>query len=166
MALLALFIAVPIAELFVFVQVSNAVGFWNSLGLTIVIAMLGAWLVKREGLKVWRRFAEQIQQGQVPSREIADGVCLLVAGALMLTPGFLTDAVGLLLLAPPTRAIARRWLMKRQGLGGVGRSRVITATYGTRPMPTATATNEVINVDDVTEIRGELGGEPEGKIDS
>ena len=154
MVVLVLFIAVPIAELFAFVQVSDAVGFWNSLGLIIVIALLGAWLVKREGLKVWRRFAEQIQRGQVPSREIADGVCLLVAGALMLTPGFLTDAVGLLLLAPPTRAIARRWLMKRQGLGGIGRTRVIKATYDKRT--SSSSTNSVINVDDVTEIRGEL----------
>lgn len=146
MVLFVLFIAVPIAELFTFVRVSGAIGFWNSLGLIVLISLLGAALVKREGLKVWRRFTQQVQAGQVPSREIADGVCLLAAGALMLTPGLLTDVVGLLLLAPPSRAIARRWLMKRQGLGGLSRSRVIRATYGGR----------VTDVTDVTEIRGEL----------
>ena len=149
MVLFVLFIAVPIAELFTFVRVSDAIGFWNSLGLIVLISMLGAALVKREGLKVWRRFSEQVQAGQMPSREIADGVCLLAAGALMLTPGFLTDIVGLLLLAPPSRAIARRWLMKRQGLGGLGRSRIIRATYGGH-------VTDVTDVTDVTEIRGEL----------
>lgn len=144
-----IFILVPIAELFFFVQVSSAIGFWNSLGLIVAIAFVGAWLVKREGLKVWRRFAQQVEAGQVPSREIADGVCLLAAGALMLAPGFLTDIVGILLLLPPTRAIARRWLMRRQGLGGLGRTRVIRATYGGRM-------TDVTDVTDVTEIRGEL----------
>ena len=144
-----IFILVPIAELFFFVQVSSAIGFWNSLGLIVAIAFVGAWLVKREGLKVWRRFVQQVEAGQVPSREIADGVCLLAAGALMLAPGFLTDIVGILLLLPPTRAIARRWLMRRQELGGLGRTRVIRATYGGRM-------SDVTDVTDVTEIRGEL----------
>ena len=144
-----IFILVPIAELFCFVQVSSAIGFWNSLGLIVAIAFVGAWLVKREGLKVWRRFVQQVEAGQVPSREIADGVCLLAAGALMLAPGFLTDIVGILLLLPPTRAIARRWLMRRQELGGLGRTRVIRATYGGRM-------SDVTDVTDVTEIRGEL----------
>ena len=149
MMLLFIFILVPIAELFCFVQVSSAIGFWNSLGLIVAIAFVGAWLVKREGLKVWRRFVQHVEAGQVPSREIADGVCLLAAGALMLAPGFLTDIVGILLLLPPTRAMARRWLMRRQGLGGLGRTRVIRATYGGRM-------SDVTDVTDVTEIRGEL----------
>lgn len=149
MMLLFIFILVPIAELFFFVQVSSAIGFWNSLGLIVAIAFVGAWLVKREGLKVWRRFVQQVEAGQVPSREIADGVCLLAAGALMLAPGFLTDVVGILLLLPPTRAMARRWLMRRQRLGGLGRTRVIRATYGGRM-------TDVTDVTDVTEIRGEL----------
>ncbi|CAB4882777.1 unannotated protein [freshwater metagenome] len=151
MVLFVVFIVAPIAELFVFVQVSNAIGFANSLGLIVALALVGAWVVKREGIKVWRRFTEQVQAGQVPSREIADGVLLLAAGALMLAPGFITDAVGLLLLFPPTRAVARGWLMKRQGLGGGrrGGGRVIRATYG-GPMTNAT------DVTDVTEVRGEL----------
>ena len=149
MLLFVLFIVMPIAELYVFVKVSTTIGFFNSLGLIVAIAVVGAWLVKREGLKVWRRFAQQVQAGQIPSREIADGVCLLAAGALMLTPGFLTDTVGILLLLPPTRAVARTWLMKRQGLAGFGRGRVIKATDGGRM-------TDVTDVTDVTEIRGEL----------
>lgn len=152
MLLFFIFIVMPAAELFVFIQVSNAIGFWNAMGLIIAVAFIGAWLVKREGLKVWRRFAQQVQAGQVPSREIADGVCLLAAGALMLAPGFLSDIVGVLLLLAPTRAIARGWLMKRQGLGSFGRGRVIRATYG-GPM---TNVADVTEVTDVTEIRGEL----------
>ncbi len=161
MVLFFLFIVVPIAELFTFVQVSSAIGFWNALGLIVLFSMFGAALVKREGVKVWRRFTQQVQAGQVPSREIADGVCLLGAGALMLTPGFLTDIVGLLLLLPPTRAVARNWLMKRQGLGGRARVRVIKATYG-GPMNDPTApggrgnVTDVSDVSDVIEVRGEL----------
>ena len=158
MLLFFLFIMVPIAELFTFVQVSGAIGFWNALGLIVLFSMVGAALVKREGVKVWRRFTEQVQAGQVPSREIADGVCLLAAGALLLVPGFLTGIIGLLLLLPPTRAVARNWLMKRQGLGGRGRARVIKATYG-GPMNDPTTPSGRANVtdgSDVIEVRGEL----------
>ena len=161
MLLFFLFVLVPIAELFTFVQVSNAIGFWNALGLIVLFSMVGAALVKREGVKVWRRFNEQVQAGQVPSREIADGVCLLAAGALLLAPGFLSGIVGVLLLLPPTRVAARNWLMKRQGLVGRGRVRVIKATYGgpmndpTSPSGRASVT-DVTDVPDVIEVRGEL----------
>ena len=87
--------------------------------------MLGASLVRREGTKVWQRFTTQVDAGKVPSAEIADGVCVLGAGALLMTPGFLTDAVGLLLLFPPTRALARRVLVRRF----TGRPPVVRATH-------------------------------------
>ncbi len=127
MPLLAvLFLVVPIAEIWLIIASSRQFGFLNTLGVLIVISMLGAWLIKREGMKVWQRFNAQISAGATPSNEIADGVLVLGAGALLMTPGFLTDAVGLVVLFPPTRALFRRLLVKRY----TGRTRVVKATYG------------------------------------
>jgi len=121
---LVLIIGVPIAELYVFVQMSHAIGFFNSLLVLAGVSVVGAWIVKRQGMRVWRRFNEQVRRGAVPSREIADGVALLVAGALLLTPGFITDAIGVLLLLPPVRAVVRTVLARRSR-----GKHVITATY-------------------------------------
>jgi len=125
--LAVLILVVPIVELYLFVQVSNAIGFWNALGILIVISLVGVWLVKRAGTRVWARFSEQIVAGTAPTKEVADGVCLLVAGALLIFPGYFTDAVGLLLLLPPVRALARRLMIKRYT--GRGQMRVIRASY-------------------------------------
>ncbi|MGD9703844.1 MAG: FxsA family protein [Acidimicrobiia bacterium] len=125
LVLVLLFVVAPIAELYVIVQASHAFGFLNTLGLLIVISFVGAWLVKREGLRVWSRFQQQVASGQSPSREIADGVCVLLAGALLIAPGFLSDVVGILLLLPPTRALLRPWLVKRF----TGRTSVVRASY-------------------------------------
>ncbi len=147
MVLALLFLVVPVVELYVIVKTSHAIGFLETLGLLVVVALVGSWLIKREGLRVWTRFNAQLSAGAVPSREIADGVCLLAAGALMLTPGFVTDLVALLLVIPPTRAVARSWLTKRTKLstismpprsGGGGPSRrgsvtETTATDGFEP---------------------------------
>lgn len=126
MPLLAvLFLVIPVAELWVIIASSRQFGFLNTLGVLIVISMLGAWLIKREGMKVWQRFNTQVAAGAVPSNEIADGVLILGAGALLMTPGFLTDIVGLLALFPPTRALLRRVLVKRF----TGKAKVVKATY-------------------------------------
>lgn len=118
-------IGVPIAELYVFVQMSHAVGFFNSLLVLAAVSVVGAWIVKQQGLRVWRRFNEQVARGLEPSREIADGVALLIAGALLLTPGFITDALGVLLLLPPVRALLRALIARRSH-----RRRIVTVTYG------------------------------------
>lgn len=102
-----LFIIVPIAELYVIIQVGHVLGVFNTLALLVVISFVGAWLMKREGLSTWRRAQRQIDSGTVPGRELVDGALIVLAGALLLAPGFLTDAVGLLLLLPPVRAAAR-----------------------------------------------------------
>ena len=156
MILVVLFVLVPIAELYIIVQASHAIGFLNTLGLILIIAVVGSWLIKREGLKVWTRFTNQVQAGQVPSREIADGVCLLAAGALMLTPGFLTDVVALLLLFPPTRVVARRWLLKRKGFRTVDKVSVIKAEYGRRRRPGYGPGSGDITDTSATEVRGHL----------
>jgi len=102
-----LFLVVPFVELFVLIQVGQAIGTLPTIGLLIVVSIVGAWLVKKEGLGVIRRAQEQVRRGQVPGRELVDGVLILVAGALMLTPGFFTDLFGLALMVPPVRAALR-----------------------------------------------------------
>ena len=119
MILFLLFIVAPIAELYTIIQMSGAIGFFNTLGLMIAVGFIGSWLVKREGLRVWRRFNEAVAQGKIPTKEMIDGVLILGAGALLLTPGFLSDVFGLLMLFPVTRAFFRAYLMRRAKKGGM-----------------------------------------------
>jgi UPF0716 protein FxsA len=113
-ALLAiLFIVVPIVELAVIIQVGQSIGVLNTIAALIIVSAVGAWLVKREGMGVWTRFQRQVQMGVVPGREIADGVLIMFAGALLLTPGFLSDILGILLLLPPVRAAVRKAALYR-----------------------------------------------------
>jgi UPF0716 protein FxsA len=102
------FILVPLAELAVIIAVGDWIGLAPTLLLLLTVSVAGAWLAKRQGLTAWRRFQLALVDGRMPTVEVADGAMILLAGALMLTPGFLTDVVGILLLLPPTRALARR----------------------------------------------------------
>jgi UPF0716 protein FxsA len=111
--LVLLFIAVPIAELFVIIQVGQAIGVWWTIGILIADSILGSVLMRSQGRIAWRRFNEAIRAGRVPAREVVDGALIIFGGALLLTPGFLTDILGLLLLLPPTRAIVRAILLRR-----------------------------------------------------
>ena len=111
--LLALFILVPIIEITVLLQVSDLIGGWNAIGLIIAISFFGAWLMRHEGFIVMRKIREQIDQGNTPSNELIDGFLVLVGGLMMLTPGFVTDAFGILLVFPLTRIGVRTLLRKR-----------------------------------------------------
>lgn len=111
--LVVLFLVVPLAELYVIIQVGQAFGALNTIALLIVVSIAGGWLVKREGVSVWRRFQRQVNAGSVPGKEIADGVMILFAGALLMSPGFLTDLLAIALLLPPVRAVIRGVLMKQ-----------------------------------------------------
>ncbi|HET9555494.1 MAG TPA: FxsA family protein [Actinomycetota bacterium] len=102
------FIVIPLAELAVLIAVGDVIGLVPTLVLLLVVSLAGAWLAKREGLAAWRRFNLALAEARVPTVEVADGAMILLAGALLLTPGFLTDVAGILLLLPPTRALARR----------------------------------------------------------
>lgn len=119
-ALALLFLVVPFVELFVLIQVGQAIGTLPTIALLVVVSVVGAWLVKREGLGVVRRAQEQVRRGQVPGTELVDGVLILFAGALMLTPGFFTDVFGIVLMIPAVRtalrAVASRQLGKRAAL--------------------------------------------------
>ncbi len=103
--LLAAFIGVPIVEIAVFIEVGGVLGLWPTLGLVVLTAVLGTWQLRAQGLATLLRAREQVERGALPTRELFDGACLLVAGALLLTPGFVTDAAGFLLFFPPVRDI-------------------------------------------------------------
>jgi UPF0716 protein FxsA len=111
--LVLLFLVVPIVELAVIIQVGQALGVAETIALLILVSVAGAWLVKREGLGVMRRARRQVEAGKVPATELVDGVLILGAGALLLTPGFVTDCIGILLLVPPVRAGVRAYARRR-----------------------------------------------------
>ena len=111
--LVLLFIAVPIAELAVIIQVGQAIGVWWTIALLVADSLIGTWLMRHQGRTAWRRFNEAVQAGRVPAREVLDGALVIFGGALLLTPGFITDILGLVLLVPPTRAIVRAILGRR-----------------------------------------------------
>jgi UPF0716 protein FxsA len=126
--LVVFFILVPIVELYVIVQVGQAIGLLPTLALLLADAVLGSLLLRHQGRGAWRRFNAALSEGRFPGREVADGALILVGGTLLLTPGFITDVVGLIFLIPPTRAIVRR-LMRTY----VGR-RFIVVGLGDRAM--------------------------------
>ena len=101
--LFLLFVIMPIAEIAVLINVGEIIGGWNTVLLVILSAMIGAYLVKREGISTLAQAQLKMQQGQVPAEEIGSGLLLLVAGVLLVTPGFITDVFGLLLTLPLTR---------------------------------------------------------------
>ncbi len=108
--LLALFLITPVVELALLIQLGDWIGFWPTIAIIVVTGVAGTFLAKKEGLSVWRRFNERLQKGDLPGRELLDGVIILVAGALLITPGVLTDVVGFIGLIPPTRRIVRGYL--------------------------------------------------------
>jgi UPF0716 protein FxsA len=134
--LVALFIAVPIVELFVIIQVGGAIGVLPTIAILLADSILGSLLMRSQGRAAWRRFNAAIAEGRAPAREVLDGVLVIFGGALLLTPGFVTDVVGLSFLLPPTRAILRRLLVRR-----FANRLVISASGGRGPRrrPGATA---------------------------
>lgn len=111
--LVLLFLLTPAIELGLLIQVDRLIGFWPTIGLIIATGIVGSYLARREGLTTWKRLNQRLQAGELPGTELADGVIILVAGALLVTPGVLTDVIGFLGLIPFTRAFIRRVLMRR-----------------------------------------------------
>jgi UPF0716 protein FxsA len=120
--LVLIFIVVPLAELYVIIQVGQAIGVVPTLALLLADALLGSILLRHQGRAAWIRFNRALAEGRLPHKEVFDGVLIIMGGALLLTPGFLTDIVGLVLLIPPTRALIRamsaRLVRRRLALGG------------------------------------------------
>jgi UPF0716 protein FxsA len=112
LVLLLLFVVVPIAEIYVIIQVGQAIGAVWTILLLIADSLIGARLLTWQGRSAWRRFQEAVAAGRMPHNEVLDGVMIVIGGAFLLTPGFITDVLGLFLLVPPTRAILRRAVVR------------------------------------------------------
>lgn len=108
--ILAAFIGVPLLEIAVFIQIGGWLGLWPTLGLVLLSAVIGTWELRAQGLATLARARATIDAGALPTRELFDGACLLLAGALLLTPGFVTDTLGILLFVPAVRTYLRRLL--------------------------------------------------------
>lgn len=110
--LVILFVVAPLVELAVIIQVGSSIGALNTIGLLVLVSIVGAWLAKQQGIGVVRRIQAALNRGEMPSTELADGGLVLLAGALMIAPGFVSDALAVLLLLPPTRAVVRMPLLR------------------------------------------------------
>jgi len=111
--LFLLFIVAPLLELYVIIQVASVIGGWETIALLVVESAIGAWLLKRQGTATLGKISQAVNEGRIPSNELIDGLLLLVAGALMLAPGFIGDVLGFLLIIPLTRVPFRMILRKR-----------------------------------------------------
>jgi UPF0716 protein FxsA len=131
--LVLIFIAVPIAEIYVIIKVGEAIGIIPTILLLIADAVLGSMLWRQQGRAAWVRFNRALAENRLPHKEVFDGVLIIFGGALLITPGFLTDILGAILLIPPTRAIVRaiaaRSVRRRMAMGGGP----AVWTFGRRP---------------------------------
>ena len=118
--LVLLLVVAPLVELYAIIQVAQVIGGWETIALLIIESAIGGWLLKRQGLATLARISQTADAGRMPARELVDGFLILVAGALMLAPGFIGDVIAYLLLLPPTRALVRAPLMKRFENGTAG----------------------------------------------
>jgi UPF0716 protein FxsA len=135
--LFLLFIVLPILELYVIIQVGHAVGVFPTLGLLLLSAVLGAALLRSQGRSVWRQFNETMAAGKVPAREVFDGAMIILGGALLLTPGFITDLFGIFLLLYPGRALIRSLIKRSAARTATGRPLFFVYDRYSSPRPGA-----------------------------
>ena len=139
-ALFAAFVLVPLLEIYLLVRVGEVIGALWTIALLIGSAVVGSWLMRREGARAWRALTEALGSGRMPARELADGALILIGGTLMLTPGFVTDGFGVLFVLPLTRPVFRRLLAQvvsrrlvvvgTGGQGAFGQSAFGQGTFG------------------------------------
>ena len=137
--LILLFIVLPIAELYVIIQIGGAIGVLPTLAILVVDSLVGAALARSQSRAAWERFNRALAEGRIPGREVFDGAMIILGGALLLTPGFITDIVGLLLLVPPTRAALRGVPQPIRGEARRGRVARHALRLGPPGRPSATA---------------------------
>ncbi len=113
MWLFLIFVAVPIIEIALFIQVGGAIGLWPTLAIVVLTAFAGTWLMRQQGMMTLAKLQKSLAEGGNPADPMAQGAMILVAGVLLLTPGFFTDTVGFLLLLPPVRAALIKWISAR-----------------------------------------------------
>jgi UPF0716 protein FxsA len=160
-----LFIVLPIIEIYILIQIGQAIGAWWTILLLIADGFLGSWLMKREGRRAWAALRDAIDNRRMPARELADGALILVGGTLLLTPGFVSDVFGLFCVLPFTRPVARNALSRviaRRFLDGPGapgyRSRATAGTGGPAGGRAGNRAEQRPGPDDV--VRGEVVDEP------
>ncbi|MDG4849680.1 FxsA family protein [Peribacillus frigoritolerans] len=116
-------IAMPVVEIIVLLLSGNLIGFWPTLFLIVATGLIGAYLAKRQGMETWKKAQEQIRYGMMPGNEIIDGICIFIGAALLLSPGLISDIMGLILVFPPTRNLLKpiviRFIMDRMNKGKV-----------------------------------------------
>jgi len=110
--LVTAFIVIPIVEIYVIIQVGQVIGAWWTIALLVADSIFGSWLIRHEGRRAWQALTVALESGRMPATELADGALILVGGTLMLSPGFVTDVVGIVLILPFTRPLARRLLTR------------------------------------------------------
>lgn len=150
---LLLFIVVPVVELYVLFQVADGLGWLPSIGLLLLISVVGGALVKWQAAGAVSRIRKTLGEGKLPSKELADAGLMIFGGALLLTPGFFTDAFGLAMFIPPLRAGFRSMLLKRYGskvqLSGVPNGFAFNTSFGDRSGPARRSGRSFIDVDEV-----------------
>lgn len=150
--IVALIVVIPLAELYVIVQVGQELGIFPTIALLIVISAVGSALVKREGVRVYRDFVSAIRTGVEPTRQIVAGVCVLGAGVMFLAPGFFSDMVGIALLLPPTRRVVTQLVLR-------GSSRRTTVIRATHTGPIVDLRGHLARPDDVIDVEPREGDE-------
>jgi len=150
--IVALIVVIPLAELYVIVQVGQELGILPTIALLIVISAVGSALVKREGVRVYRDFVSAIRTGVEPTRQIVAGVCVLGAGVMFLAPGFFSDMVGIALLLPPTRRVVTQLVLR-------GSSRRTTVIRATHTGPIVDLRGHLARPDDVIDVEPREGDE-------
>jgi UPF0716 protein FxsA len=140
LVLFLLFVGIPAAEIALFIVVGGEIGVWSTIALVILTAIAGSALIRRQGLRTLMRAQQTLARSALPIEEAFDGICLVAAGALLLTPGFLTDGIGLALLIPPLRAMIRRPILRRLLRG-------VAASSGGAPPPPPTGNGPIIDGD-------------------
>jgi UPF0716 protein FxsA len=151
--LFLLFTAVPLVDLWVLLYVGRSLGLWPTIGLIVATGFAGAWLAKAEGLRVLRDWQRALAEARLPDDGVLFGLLVLVGGVLLVTPGLLTDAVGLLLLFPPTRRVAAKALRRVAAREVSTRVRIVTLD-GSRPA----ARHRVVDVTPPAEHGGDAPG--------
>ena len=138
-----LFVAVPLLELFILIRLGGVIGLMPTLALCVLTGVAGAWLARREGLRALWSFQERLARGGVPGRALMDGLCILLGGALLLTPGLVTDLFGFSLLLPPSRRCIQE-RMKRRIEDQIAQGSIRVTTFGTHPGGGDAAPGEII----------------------
>jgi UPF0716 protein FxsA len=159
--LILIFLVVPLIELIIIIQVGQLVGAWWTVAALVAVSVAGAWLMRREGTRAWGNFRAALASGRVPADEVLEGALVLFGGALLLTPGFATDALGLLLMIPVTRRMIAAVIKRRLG----ARFSVTTVSGGgrARRRPDDVIDVRVINVErDGAARNGEINSRDSG----